>query len=239
MKLDAILWDYDGTLVNSVPKNIDVTKSILSIVKPNLINNNLPDSLKSEEYYCKALHAVKNWQELYIDYFGLSEEEVVQAGSMWTEYQEKNQTEVMLFDGIKCVIDMFSHIHQGICSLNCQKSIHKVLQNYGIDGKFETIVGNNEIPTDNQKPHPFGGIKCLENIFGHTHAQSIIYIGDHEADTMFARNLQAELGDKTRVISIAASYSLHSPEPEKWQIQPDHIAKNTGELATIIANYAG
>ena len=36
MKLDAILWDYDGTLVNSVPKNIDITKNILSIVAPHL-----------------------------------------------------------------------------------------------------------------------------------------------------------------------------------------------------------
>ncbi|MFA0006000.1 HAD family hydrolase, partial [Vibrio splendidus] len=29
MKLDAILWDYDGTLVNSVPKNIAITKDII------------------------------------------------------------------------------------------------------------------------------------------------------------------------------------------------------------------
>ena len=40
MKLDAVLWDYDGTLVNSVPKNIDITKTILSIVRNKNLQRN-------------------------------------------------------------------------------------------------------------------------------------------------------------------------------------------------------
>jgi len=32
MNIGAILWGYDGTLVNSVPKNINITKQILSEV---------------------------------------------------------------------------------------------------------------------------------------------------------------------------------------------------------------
>ncbi len=42
VKLDAVLWDYDGTMVNSVPKNINITKEILSTVAPRLTGANLP-----------------------------------------------------------------------------------------------------------------------------------------------------------------------------------------------------
>ncbi|MEZ9601524.1 HAD family hydrolase, partial [Vibrio sp. 10N.286.46.A8] len=51
MKLDAILWDYDGTLVNSVPKNIAITKDIISLVAPHLSGDNLPKYLLSEALY--------------------------------------------------------------------------------------------------------------------------------------------------------------------------------------------
>lgn len=94
MKLDAILWDYDGTLVNSVPKNIDITKAILAIVAPHLTGDNLPKYLHSEANYHYANHAAKNWQELYVDYYGMSHDEMLKAGGLWAEHQEKNQTPV-------------------------------------------------------------------------------------------------------------------------------------------------
>ena len=63
MKINAILWDYDGTLVNSVPKNIDITIQILSEVAPRLTGGNLPEYLKSEESYHVANHQSNNWQD--------------------------------------------------------------------------------------------------------------------------------------------------------------------------------
>ena len=49
MKADAITWDYDGTLLNSVTRNIDITKQILGAVAPRLTGENLPACLISEE----------------------------------------------------------------------------------------------------------------------------------------------------------------------------------------------
>ncbi len=236
MKLDAILWDYDGTLVNSAPKNIDVTKAILSIVAPHLTGKNLPEYLQNECSYHEANHAAKNWQELYVDYYGLTQEEMVRAGSMWAEHQEKNQTEVFLFDGVTNVIGQFSHIYHGICSQNSQSNIRRVLHSNGIDGPFKAVVGYEDVSNGNQKPHPLGGIKCLEAMFGHTTSKLLIYIGDHEADTHFARNLQSALGEEAKVISVAAAYS-HS-DPESWQIKPDYVASNVEDLLSIIGRYA-
>jgi len=36
MTIDAILWNYDGTIVNSVPKNISITRAIIEEVAPRL-----------------------------------------------------------------------------------------------------------------------------------------------------------------------------------------------------------
>ncbi|NOR87209.1 MAG: HAD hydrolase-like protein, partial [Bacteroidales bacterium] len=105
MKVDAILWDYDGTLVNSVPKNIDITKQILSIVAPRLTGEQLPKHLQTEKDYHIANHQSKNWQDLYINFYGMTESEMLEAGSLWTEHQLKNSTPVELFSEIKETIN--------------------------------------------------------------------------------------------------------------------------------------
>ena len=107
MKVNAILWDYDGTLVNSAPKNIDITKLILSEVAPRLTEENLPHYLKNEKSYHIANHQSKNWQDLYVNYYGMTENEMLQAGTLWTEYQLKNSTPVELFSEIKQTIFPF------------------------------------------------------------------------------------------------------------------------------------
>ncbi|WP_421228571.1 HAD family hydrolase [Aeromonas jandaei] len=235
MKLDAILWDYDGTLVNSVPKNIDITKNILAEVAPHLTGDNLPRYLRSEADYHYANHAAKNWQALYVDYYGMSQAEMLQAGSLWAKHQEMNRTAVHFFDGLEAVIGHFSAIPHGICSQNSQKNIRRVLEQHGVNGQFKAVVGYDDVPAQQQKPHPLGGIKCLESILGTVRSASLLYIGDHEADVQFARNLQAELGGTARVISVAVAYS-HST-PELWEHKPDHIARKVEELYPIIQQH--
>ncbi|WP_429100401.1 HAD family hydrolase [Aeromonas veronii] len=235
MKLDAILWDYDGTLVNSVPKNIDITKQILAEVAPHLTGEHLPRYLRSEAEYHHANHAAKNWQALYMDYYGLSRDEMVLAGSLWAKHQEMNRTEVLFFAGLEAVIDHFSAIPHGICSQNSQKNIRRVLELHGVNSLFKAVVGYDDVPGQQQKPHPFGGLKCLESIFGPARCQSLIYIGDHEADVQFARHLQAALGEQSRVISVAVAYSRATPE--RWEHQPDHIARDVEDLLPIVGQY--
>lgn len=235
MKLDAVLWDYDGTLVNSVPKNIDITKAILSTVAPHLTGESLPKYLRDEDSYHKANHCAKNWQELYTDYYGLTHDEMLIAGGMWAEHQEKNTTEVVIFDGIKELVAKFAHLPQGICSQNSQKNIRHLLDSNEVGEPFKAIVGYDDVSSDNQKPDSFSGIKCLESIFGHTNSQCLMYIGDHETDVKFARNLQTALGGSARVISVAAAYSRS--EPQNWKSQPDYIAHTVDNLCSIIGKY--
>ncbi|MEF1305603.1 HAD family hydrolase, partial [Vibrio owensii] len=62
------------------------------------------------------------------------------------------------------------------------------------------------------------------------------YIGDHEADTQFARNIEHHLGGSCKVIAVAAAYS--GAQPEHWSAQPDYVAHQVEDLLGIIGKYA-
>lgn len=235
MKLDAILWDYDGTLVNSVPKNIDITKQILSIVAPRLTGINLPGYLKSEDDYHIANHQSKNWQDLYINYYGMTESEMLKAGTLWTEHQLKNNTPSELFSEIKETINQIN-LPQGICSQNSSENINQVLNKHEISHKFNSIIGYDDIPSNMQKPSSYSGIKCLNQIFKSLNNKTIIYIGDHEGDVEFARNIEKEIMNDNRVISIVVKYS--GANTHSWKYKPDFELESPNELLNIINSYS-
>ncbi|WP_103070598.1 HAD family hydrolase [Aquimarina sediminis] len=235
MNIDAILWDYDGTLVNSVPKNINITKQILSKVAPRLTGDNLPEYLKMEESYHIANHKARNWQDLYINYYGMSETEMLEAGAMWSTYQLQDKTPVKLFSEIKQTVNQID-VPQGICSQNSSENISRVLEQNSIIHKFQSVVGYDDIPDNAQKPIPFGGIKCLEQLFRNAEGKTIFYIGDHEGDVEFARNIEKELYRKSRVIAITAKYS--GAEPKLWSYKPDYEIECPADLLKIIRKYS-
>jgi len=230
-KIDAVLWDYDGTLVNSVPKNIDTTIQILSVVAPRLTNGNLPDCLKTEEAYHIANHQAKNWQDLYVNYYGMTEEEMLEAGPLWTEFQLKNTTPVDLFSEIEQTIKAID-LPQGICSQNSSENIMGVLNKYQISSKMNAVIGYDDVPNNMQKPFPFGGIKCLEQIYDRLENKTIVYVGDHEGDVEFARNIERELCENSKVIAVTAMYS--GANTKKWKYQPDFEITKPSELLEIL-----
>lgn len=231
MRFDAILWDYDGTIVNSVPKNIDITKSILSMVAPHLAGDNLPLYLQSEAAYHEANHAAKNWQELYVKYYGMTESEMLTAGSLWAEHQLSNTTPVKLFAEIDSTIRALSAVPHGICSQNASKNIMNVLTQAQVSSYFNAVIGYDDIPNNHQKPAPESGVVCLKQIFDELENKSIVYIGDHEADVQFARNLQATMPSSAKVTSVAVAYS--GAIPESWSTQPDFIIRSPQELISL------
>jgi phosphoglycolate phosphatase-like HAD superfamily hydrolase len=230
VEIDAIIWDYDGTLVNSALKNIDITRQILARVAPRLSGNGLPKWLKTEQEYHIANHASKNWQDLYLNFYGLTEKETFEAGKLWTEYQLKNTVPVSLFPEISETVRKID-CPQGICSQNSAKNISKLLESANLLDKFKSIIGYDDIPDNAQKPNPHGGIKCLEQIIENTENKAVIYIGDHEGDIEFARNIEKELKN-IKVISVLVKYS--GANPSQWNFKPDFEIDKPGDLLKLI-----
>ena len=233
-KVDAILWDFDGTLADSTAKNIAITKQILTRVAPRLTGNNLPRYLQSEADYHVANHAADHWRDLYRDFFGMSTEEIETAGPLWETYQMLDHTGVTLFDGVADTVTNLSHIPQGICSANATRNIRQVLTEHRIASSFQSVIGYEDLPHHQQKPAPDGGMLCLHDIFGHTQGRTIIYVGDHIADVMFARGLSKRLGPSNSVISVAVTYS--GANPGSWNEQPDEVIGSPAELTAWFKN---
>jgi phosphoglycolate phosphatase-like HAD superfamily hydrolase len=227
-KVDAILWDFDGTLADSTAKNISITKTILNQVAPRLTGDNLPRSLQSIAEYHIANHGSEHWRQLYRDYFGMTPSEIEIAGPMWETHQMLDQTEVSLFDGVKDMVKRFSGFPQGICSANASQHIRQVLETHGIDSAFRSVIGYEDLPQNEQKPAPDGGLKCLKEIFGDTQEKTIVFIGDHIADVIFARGLKQRLSPSNQVISVVVTYS--GAVPERWSTQPDWVFDSPAEL---------
>jgi len=228
-KVDAMLWDFDGTLANSAAKNITITKQILARVAPHLTGEGLPRFLQSEAEYHFANHNADHWRELYSDFFGLTTAEIDAAAPLWETYQMADNTEVRLFDGVRETVQQFAHLPQGICSANVSHHIRQVLTDHGIISAFQSVVGYEDLPRQHQKPAPDGGLKCLQELFGAIHDKTIVFVGDHIADVLFARGLSERLDTSNKVISVVITHS--GANPKQWREQPDVIVEKPSDLA--------
>lgn len=123
-------------------------------------------------------------------------------------------------------------IPQAICSQNSSENILRVLKQQELEHKFTAIIGYDDIPSHVQKPHPFGGLKCLRQMFQDQYPKTVCYIGDHEGDVIFARNMARELQGQITVIAIAATYS--GANVAHWKHQADFEMKNPNDLIALL-----
>lgn len=234
-KLSAILWDYDGTLVNSYKKNFAVTKEVLFHVNPGIKEQGLPPTMQSLAKYQEANYKAKDWRDLYSRFFDLSSEQINEAEPLWSKYQAACDVQVEMLDGLPEIIKNLGFLPHGICSQNCSIVIRSLLAHYGLSSYFKSIIGYRDIPSTKHKPNPGGFIKCLEKIGISRKEQTIFYIGDHEQDIQFAKNAEIALknnGQNIAVSSIAVCYTGNNSK--NWSIQPDYIAYTVQDIKAII-----
>lgn len=234
MNILSILWDYDGTLVDTTKKNISVTMEVLKNFIPDIYANT-PEALTSMDNYKKANYKYRNWTDLYKNCYGLTEKEVIEAGKLWSPYQLKNTTDPELFPGLKAIIKNLSHINHGICSQNCSQNIFNTLKKFDVAQHFNAIIGYEDIGFDEQKPNPVPFIKCVDKLQLSLKDGALIYIGDHQEDTIFAKNAENYYltnENPIKIFTIAASYSGESTS--SWKVKPDYVANKTNDILSII-----
>jgi len=208
--ITAIIWDFDGTLVDTSRKNFNVAKQIIVDLTGKEAES-FP-IFQSLETYNLANRSYKNWREMYIAEYGFSEEETDRAGSLWAEYQLQNNTPIKFFPGLGRVIKSLKEFPQGIVSMNSQSHIKQTLAENNISDLFQFVVGYEEVDMRKQKPEPDGLLLCLEKLTGLASGY-VFYIGDHETDVQCAANANRVLDEQkldVRIITIGALYGADS-----------------------------
>lgn len=231
--IKAIIWDYDGTLVNTQRKNLAVTRQIVKQITRKHADN-FP-ALQSVDNYIAVTKRATNWRDMYAAEYGMSPEQVDRAGWLWAEYQLQDSTPVPLFEGIDDVLTTLRNFPHGIVSQNARTSILDALKNYRIEGYFGCIIGFEEVDIRRQKPEPDGLLQCIEQLTGFSSGY-VVYIGDHETDIRCAQNTTLELQKRhidIEVMTIGACYGDCS-DPSLWLLPPQYVARTTAEILEIV-----
>jgi HAD superfamily hydrolase (TIGR01549 family) len=236
MSNKAIIWDYDGTLVDTRIKNFNVTKRIMHHLLG--VKSGGFTALRSLEQYVYATRKAKNWRELYSNEFGMTEGEIDEAGRLWTEFQLSDDSENTLFEGIDEVIRSLSGYPNLIFSQNSRTNIAQVLEGKDLQRCFVDIIGYEEVASRKQKPAPDGLLLCISKMKA-PRCEHVFFIGDHETDTLCGYNANTELiktNSNTRIINVAALYGSED-DTHRWKIKPDHIVADPRAIPHCIESY--
>jgi N-acetyl-D-muramate 6-phosphate phosphatase len=231
--ISAIIWDYDGTLVDTRHKNMNVTKKIITIITETDAAE-FP-ALQSLENYEWANRRASNWRELYRQEFNLGERQIDQAGRMWTAYQLNDDTEVAFYDGIDAVIKGLAEFPHAIVSQNSSSSIAQHLEKKHMRPLFKHIIGYEEVDIKKQKPEPDGLLSCMEKLSA-LDSGKVCYIGDHETDVLCVRAANRVLQEndiRVKILSIAAFYDT-AAGTSAWKVRPDFEAHRVEDILDIV-----
>ncbi len=235
-KILAIIWDYDGTLVDSRQKNLNVSRKIVSKIlrrDPTEI-----PALSSLTNYHQAHIKATNWREFYKESFGFDENQTDDAGRMWTAYQLEDQTPIPLIDGVEKAIISLRRFPQGIVSQNSRSIIANYLGNNNLLSCFDEIIGYEQVDLKRQKPYPDGLIMCVEKLMN-SESGYVLYVGDHETDVqcaLNANNILSENKTEIKIISVGAFYGFNV-DTSGWSVLPDYQIQNAADLKSIVNNF--
>jgi HAD superfamily hydrolase (TIGR01549 family) len=235
-KICAIIWDYDGTLVDSRQKNLNVTRKIISkILKGD--PSEIP-ALSSLSNYHQAHIKATNWREFYEESFGFDERQTDDAGRMWTGYQLEDQTTIPLIHGVEEVIISLRGFPQGIVSQNSKSIIAKYLEDNNLLSYFDEIIGYEQVDLKRQKPYPDGLLMCIERLTD-SGSGYVLYVGDHETDVqcaLNANNILSENKAEIKIISVGAFYGFNV-DTSGWSVLPDYQIQNAADIKSIVNNF--
>jgi HAD superfamily hydrolase (TIGR01549 family) len=237
--LRAIIWDFDGTLVDTRAKNMNVNRRIVTEVTGRQWQQ-FP-VLATLAAYDEAQRSCANWREFYSQGIGLPEDEIDRAGAMWTELQLSDTTPAPFFDGIAEALDgLQGAAVQGIVSQNSRQNIEEMLEGVGLLHHFGHIIGYEEVEARRQKPAPDGLLMCVERLTDSA-AGSVLFIGDHETDVRCARNADQALEERRipqRLVTVGAFFDGVGND-SSWSHRPDHRASSPADVVRIVEELFG
>lgn len=235
-KIQAIIWDYDGTLVDSRLKNLNVTRQIIE--KATGKRYDVFSALINVANFEKAHLQSKNWRDFYSREFGFTQEETNKFGSWWSEFQLEDQTPVKIYPGVYDLIYSLKQYTHAIVSQNSRNNILNFLSNNNLQEVFREVVGFEEINIERQKPYPDGLLKCINNL-NLKEPGTIFYIGDHETDAQLVYNINQHFGNGEsylKALSIGAFY-IFPTDTTTWKYKPDYEAPFLNDIVNIVDNY--
>ncbi len=202
--INTLLFDLDGTLLDSFKVHLEVFKKTFEQFGIRLTKENFLSSYSP------------NWYKTY-EALGLRKEDWAAADALWLKEAEKKTPQ--LFSGVnETLIKINGDYTLGLVTSGSKSRVVRDLNANGIIHFFKTIVTGDDIKTP--KPSPEGLVLALRNL--NKRADEAVYIGDSSADF--------EMAKAAGVCFIGVSSEFDSFNPA----HPDYLIQSINELLGLM-----
>ncbi len=210
MRAKAIIFDWDGVIVDSLPVNFEIYRVIEKKIGRKIFADDATGDdweLDWHGHFKKAnIHDEKIHKKAELIYY---------------EEMAKLDKQITLFPEIKKVIEKLSKNYKlGIVSNTGSKVVEKKMNELGIKKFFSVVIGG-EFRTI--KPDPGQILECMRKL--NVKPKETIYIGDMDGDVLAGRNA------KVRLV-VAVTYGWHS-EKKLRNLNPDIVFHSPEELMEL------
>ncbi|MFA5776379.1 MAG: HAD family hydrolase [Patescibacteria group bacterium] len=214
--IEAILFDLDGTLVDTLPLYIKSYKQALLSQGFNLTDREIVGTCfgKTEESICAKLGIPSQAEEFKRSYFS----------GVRNHYREGR-----LFKRVIDFLDLAKEkkIKLAIVSFAYNWYVNEMLKRLKLDRYFNTVIGFNDVKK--AKPDPEAAILAC-NKFNTSPSESIV-VGDSKSDIVMGKNA----GCKT-VLFHPDGYDLFYDLNSLKESRPDKVIKDFSELKEFVMN---
>ena len=218
-QLEAVLFDLDGTLLDTAPDFITTMQLLLARhSRPALDENTIR---RTVSHGARALVSLGFDTDISSPDFEELRQELLSI------YLTKLSEKTALFSGMETVLAYLEQqqIPWGIVTNKPSLYAHKILADLKLDSRSSTTICPDHVSKTKPDPEPMllacKQINCL--------SENVIYVGDHRRDIEAGRNANMK--------TVAANYGyIDSNDPvNTWQA--DFTIDQPVELLAIINNY--
>jgi 2-phosphoglycolate phosphatase, prokaryotic len=222
MEPTALVFDLDGTLVDSLPDLRAALNEMLREVGRRELSPSEVRSMIGDGTHALVPRALRATGEV-IDRSLILEN----AHERFLNFYEAVPTKLSrLYPGVAKTLESLveSGTHLAVCTNKQQRATLAVLEGFGIAQYFEAIVGGDCVPF--HKPDPRHLLAAIEQL--HVDPNEAIMVGDNENDYAAAR------GAGSRVVLMRYGY-LRVPAES---LNPDAWLSDFSEIPNTLAKFA-
>jgi len=212
---ESILFDLDGTLVDTAPDMVGVLEAMQISHGGTLVSHELARSNVSNG-------AIGLIRLAFPSSTGAEEKRLLQE--YLDRYQQSVCEESRVFPGLDSLLDQLdaARLPWGVVTNKPQKLTEPLLAGLGLDARTACIISGDTIAE--RKPHPAPLLLASKKT--RVAPDKTIYVGDA------ARDIEA--GRAAGMTTVAAAYGYITSDDSANNWQADFIAADTQELVTIL-----
>ena len=220
-KLKAVLFDLDGTLLDTAPD--------FAVVVNRLCENHRRPAIPYSRIRATVSHGARALITLAFQLNEGDENFEPLRQELLDLYLNHLAVKTIPFAGIPELLQEIenANLHWGIVTNKPRVYTEAILSALDLDHRCQTVICPDDVT--HTKPHPEPLLLACEKI--PCHPDEAIYIGDHRRDI--------EAGKNAGMKTIAAAYGYIDPDDPIANWQADHSINDATQAIQILQHYAG